>query len=399
MNYSNIPGANATTYNTGATTVAMNNNRYRLVATNTCNPGGITSTGAILTVGTAVSVATQPANVTTCAGTDATFTAGITGTGATYQWQLSQSGAAFANIAGATSTSLTVTGVTAAMSGNRYQLVVTGSCNNVTSGIATLTVNTLIAITQQPTSVTICNGANTSFSVTAGSGATYQWQLSQAGGAFTNISGATSASYAVTAATTTMNGNSYRVVISGSPCGTTTSNAATLTVNATPVVSIAEVTVGGVIGVQATVTPAGAYTYEWYKEGVLVTNLSGAFNASTTLQNGAYTVVATSALGCKGTSNSIDIFTGALNSLVIFPNPNTGVFKVKYITNSSIPLRGMIIYDSKGARVYQQNYNLSGNNVIMDVNMKNATGGIYSIDLLDGNGKRLATGKFSIGSH
>ncbi len=399
VNYSNIPGANATTYNTGATTVAMNNNRYRLVATNTCNPGGITSTGAILTVGTAVSVATQPANVTTCAGTDATFTAGITGTGATYQWQLSQSGAAFANIAGATSTSLTVTGVTAAMSGNRYQLVVTGSCNNVTSGIATLTVNTLIAITQQPTSVTICNGANTSFSVTAGSGATYQWQLSQAGGAFTNISGATSASYAVTAATTTMNGNSYRVVISGSPCGTTTSNAATLTVNATPVVSIAEVTVGGVIGVQATVTPAGAYTYEWYKEGVLVTNLSGAFNASTTLQNGAYTVVATSALGCKGTSNSIDIFTGALNSLVIFPNPNTGVFKVKYITNSSIPLRGMIIYDSKGARVYQQNYNLSGNNVIMDVNMKNATGGIYSIDLLDGNGKRLATGKFSIGSH
>lgn len=398
-NYNNIPTANTTTYNTGATTVAMNNNRYRLVATNTCNPGGILSTAATLTVGSAISIASQPTSVTTCAGTDVSFTTGITGTGATYQWQVSQSGAAFANIQGATSTTLALTGVTAAMNNNRYQLVVTGSCNNVTSGIATLTVNTLIAITQQPASVTICNGANTSFSVVAGAGATYQWQLSQAGGAFTIISGATAASYAVTAATTAMSGNSYRVIISGSPCGTTTSSAATLTVNATPVVSIAEVTVGGVIGVQVTVTPAGAYTYEWFKDGVLATNLSGAFNASTSLQNGAYSVVATSALSCKGTSNSIDIFTGALNSLVIFPNPNTGVFKVKYITNNSIPVRGMVIYDSKGARVFKQNYNLAGNNVIMDVNIKNATTGIYSIDLLDGSGNRLATGKFSIGNH
>ena len=398
--YNNILGANATTYNTGATSTTMNNYRYRIVATNTCNPAGIISNAAILTVGSQVSITAQPASVTTCAGTNATFSATVTGVGATYQWQVSTNGGtSYTDISGANSTTLTLTAVIAAMNNNRYQLVVTGSCNNVTSNSVTLTVNTLVTISQQPGSTTICNGANASFSVLASSGATYQWQVSVSGGAFSNIGGATAATYTVNSATTAMSGNKYRVVISGSPCGTTTSSEATLTVNATPLVNIAEVTVGGVIGVQVTTTPAGTYTYEWYKEGVLVSSLSGAFNPSTSLENGKYTVIATSALGCKGASNAIDIFTGALNSLVIFPNPSTGVFKVKFITNNSIPVRGMVIYDSKGARVYKQNYNLTGNSVIMDVNMKNAPSGIYIIDLFDGNGKRLATGQFSISTH
>ena len=86
----------------------MNNYRYRIVATNTCNPAGIVSNAAILTVGAQVSITAQPTSVTTCAGTNATFSATVTGVGATYQWQVSTNGGtSFTDISGANSTTLT----------------------------------------------------------------------------------------------------------------------------------------------------------------------------------------------------------------------------------------------------------------------------------------------------
>ena len=71
------------------------------------------------------------------------------------------------------------------------------------------------------------------FSVSAtGTGLTYQWQVSTNGGmTFTNISGATGATYTVTA-TSVVSGNKYRVIVSGTAaCGSSiTSNVALLTV-------------------------------------------------------------------------------------------------------------------------------------------------------------------------
>ena len=95
-------------------------------------------------------------------------------------------------------------------------------------------VKTVILISVQPANQTTVSGAAT-FAVTAafsaGTGTlTYQWQRKTATGTrWTNVSGATSASLALTGQTETNNGDQYRVVVSGGGAKAVTSKAAMLT--------------------------------------------------------------------------------------------------------------------------------------------------------------------------
>ncbi len=115
----------------------------------------------------------------------------------------------------------TLNNITAADAAN-YDVVITGTCGNLTSNIASLTVNTAPAITAQPVSLTQCAGTNATFTVTAtGTGLTYQWRKNAV-----NIAGATNASYTINNITAT-DAASYTVVITGT-CGNLTSAAATL---------------------------------------------------------------------------------------------------------------------------------------------------------------------------
>lgn len=85
--------------------------------------------------------------------------------------------------------------------------------------------------TQQPQSTTACAGSTVSFTVAATGSPTftYQWQVSTNGGAtWTNIAGATAATYSFTCAAGD-NGKQYRCAVS-STCGATNSTAATLTI-------------------------------------------------------------------------------------------------------------------------------------------------------------------------
>ena len=234
--YTNITGATASTYTTGPTAAAMNGNLYRVVVFS-CTPTGINSNDALLTVNTPVAVSAQPSDQTVCQGASTSFTVTAAGTGITYQWQYSATGCGgtFTNITGATSATYTIASPTPANNGG-YRVVVTGTCNTVTSTCATLLVNTPIAITTQPAAQSVCipnvNSAMFSVAVT-GTAPTYQWQVSTNGGTtYTNITGATAASYTVTPLAVGMNGNLYRVLVSGT-CTTTpiASAAALLTVN------------------------------------------------------------------------------------------------------------------------------------------------------------------------
>jgi len=103
-----------------------------------------------VTVDRAITIGTQPANVTVVAPAPATFTVAATATGdgtLAYQWQIQQEGAGgFANISGATSASYT-TGATAtgdgagATDGDKFRVVITtAGAANATSDAATLTV-------------------------------------------------------------------------------------------------------------------------------------------------------------------------------------------------------------------------------------------------------------------
>ncbi len=140
--FANITSATSPTLSF-TTTVGQNGNEYRAVFTNSV--GSATTTAATLTVNTAPAapvVTTNPANQAVSAGQTATFTAAATGSPTpTVQWQVStDGGSTFANIVGATSTTLSFTAGTGE-SGNEYRAVFTNASGSATTTAATLTVS------------------------------------------------------------------------------------------------------------------------------------------------------------------------------------------------------------------------------------------------------------------
>src|SRR6266581_1519973 len=178
----------------------------------------------------ASAITTQPGNQTVTAGQTATFTVVATGTAPlAYQWQKNG-----ANIGGATAASYTTPATTTADSGSAFAVVVTNTAGTVTSAAATLTVNAAAVaptITTQPVNQTVTAGQTATFTVTATGTVPlgYQWQKNGA-----SIAGATAASYATPATTTSDSGSAFAVVVTNT-AGTVTSSAATLTVNPAPV--------------------------------------------------------------------------------------------------------------------------------------------------------------------
>src|SRR5213078_3680465 len=224
-------------------------------------------------------ITTQPVSQTVTAGQAATFTVVAAGTAPlSYQWQKNG-----ANISGATSASYVTPATTSSDNGATFDVVVSNSAGTVTSNAATLTVNAAAVgptITTQPVSQTVTAGQTATFTVVAAGTAplSYQWQKNGA-----NISGATSASYATPATTSSDNGATFDVVVSNS-VGTVTSNAATLTVNAAavgPTITTQPVSQTVTAGQTATFTVVAAGTaplnYQWQKNGA---NISGATSAS-----------------------------------------------------------------------------------------------------------------------
>jgi hypothetical protein len=100
----------------------------------------------------AITIGTQPSNQTASSGA-ATFSvsASVTQSASlSYQWQRStDSGSTFTAISGATSNSLSLTGLVSGDNNNRYRVVVsaTGGATSVTSSAATLTVGASASIT------------------------------------------------------------------------------------------------------------------------------------------------------------------------------------------------------------------------------------------------------------
>ncbi|MBK7432944.1 MAG: right-handed parallel beta-helix repeat-containing protein [Chitinophagaceae bacterium] len=154
----NIGGATNATYTiTGV--VAGDAGNYDVVVTGTC--GTETSNSAALTVNVGTTITTQPLSQALCVGGNVTFTVVATGGSLTYQWRKGGG-----NIAGATNSSYTLTGVTAGDAGN-YDVVVSGTCGSITSATAILTVTatgTWIGITSSNwnTASNWCGGIPTS---------------------------------------------------------------------------------------------------------------------------------------------------------------------------------------------------------------------------------------------
>jgi hypothetical protein len=128
-------------------------------STATCtSPAGKDSISVIQ----AISITTQPASQTVCAGINVTFavvTPGASlpaGNFQSYQWQVKVGSGAFTNIANANNSTLVLPAVATSLSTNQYRVIITNSCFTVTSNAATLTVNALPTVTATALQNRIC---------------------------------------------------------------------------------------------------------------------------------------------------------------------------------------------------------------------------------------------------
>ncbi|MBL0336020.1 MAG: T9SS type A sorting domain-containing protein [Chitinophagaceae bacterium] len=409
-------GSATSTLNISAAAFSLNNYRYRCLLTNsTCATPG-TSNAATLTVNTLPAISQQPQSVTLCEGSGNNFCVTASGTGITYQWQLSTTGCGgvWADIASATTSCYNVTGATAAMNGYAYRCVVSGTCAPaVTSSCAVLTVITpaSIAAGGHPANAEICSGSNTSFSVTATSSQAviYQWQVSADNGAtYTDIPGANTSTYNVNAAPIALNGFRYRCKVSNATCTVpAVSNAAVLTVRLLPTVgltaSLPTTLLPGQTS-QLTATPSatsgGTLSYSWLYNSNPLTNTTTGYLVDVE-HTGTYQVKIqetwASGLACLNQSAPVVISTGTSNKLFIFPSPNDGRFTVSYLNNDgSSTKRTITIYDSKGAKVYAGTFNVAGAYTLIHIDARGNQTGIYYVAVHNVSGKKLAEGKVII---
>lgn len=281
--WSNISGATSTTYSPGALTAST---YYRRAATSgSC---GTEYTSSILvtvysdlsngTIGSAQTICynTTPSSLTN----DASPTGG---TGSyTYQWQSSSDNSTWSDIGGATS----ATYAPGALTANTYyrRAETSGSCGTVYASSILITVyGDLSAGVIGTDQVVSYNGTPTSLTEeTAASGGTgsytYQWQSSTDGSSFSNISGATSATYSPGALTVN---TWYRRAVTSGSCGTVYTASVAMTINvrvcngsAPPAIAESTAPSGG----------TGSFTYQWQSstDGTTFSDISGATSSTYT---------------------------------------------------------------------------------------------------------------------
>ncbi len=329
--WSNISGA--TSIMLTLNNVSLSENGYEYMAFFT-NSSGITVSSAatltVTTVATAPTVTTQPVSETVNAGGTATFTAAAGGNPApSVQWQQSTNGGAtWSNISGATSTTLALNNVVSSANGYEYLAVFTNSAGIAISSAATLSVDSLPAVTAQPVSVMVNAGGTATFTAAAGGNPTptVQWRQSTNGGdTWTNIGGATSATFTLNNVVSSQNGYECQAVFTNS-VGSAASNAATLTITPGPVVTSISPS-SGPAGLDTTVTIAGSSLAN-------ATAVTFGSTAATIVSDTGTQIVAVSPAGAAGTVD-VTITTAAGVSATSAADRFTFVASV--VTNHALP--------------------------------------------------------------
>ncbi len=307
------------------------------------------------------SISVQPQDATVVEGGTATFS--VTASAMTYQWEYSTDGGSnWTDVAeggiysGTETATLTITNVTASLNGNRYRVflgTIGYACGTeLTSDAGILTVSSCIA--SQPSSVTICAGGSTFFSVTAAGNASYQWQVStNSGGSWTNItsqgyqpqySGYTSSTLTLTGTVSSNDGYQYRCVIIGD-CSDT-SDAATLNVGTVDITYTLSASPGLIdVGGSSTLTLSDSEVGVNYQLRTGTTNIGSvvagtggaiSFDPVSPTSSTQYNVLATIASGGCTSIQMTDIRTVIVNTggMIIELNPCNGQPGVNFFTNS-----------------------------------------------------------------
>ncbi|MBL0145728.1 MAG: T9SS type A sorting domain-containing protein [Chitinophagaceae bacterium] len=404
----NTPSIGLAASGTGniAAFTAVNNTSAPITATITVTPAAAGCTGVArtftITVNPTANV-NSVANQTLCTGATTTainFTGTVTGT--TFSWtnntpSIGLAASGTGNIPAFTAINTTPNAVTA---------TITVTPNTASGCVGTPTTFTItvngnsVAPTGATSSVTTnCGPTITTLSVQGGAlgtGATWKWYTGSCGGTLIGT-GATLSNVAVNTTTT------YYVRAEGT-CNTTVCASVTVTVNTQPIIGIAaaptlSLTPLTSTTITASITPSiGTNTIEWYKNGVLVTGATANQLLVNVDQLGSYTARVTTAQGCTALSNAVVINAAKLDNVFVYPNPNNGQFKIRYYsgaTNFGF-LRSVIIYDSKGAKIYSKAIPITAPYSTMDIDIRNYPKGIYMVVIGDDRGNQIVQAKVEV---
>jgi len=249
-------------------------------------------------------IGVQPFSQTKSIGESVSLAVTASGGGAalSYQWYKNDTA-----IEGATAATYDIASLTLDDGGD-YKVIVTSAAGSTPSSVATLTVTAgavAPSLLTHPSSADILVGGSHTFVAQASGTAplTYQWQFSaDAGAHYTDIPDATAGSYTVSDAQLAHAGL-YRLVVTNN-LGSANSNAATLTVNQVPTITVppsgATLNQGDPLTLSVTALATPAPTYVWKRNGTVIpgaTSSTYSVASVTGADAGNYTVTLTNSVG------------------------------------------------------------------------------------------------------
>lgn len=249
----------------------------------------------------------QPASSSVaCAGTAISVPVSVSGTVSGYQWYKDS----FANpVAGQTSATLTLNNPQPSDAGS-YSLVVTSTCNSLTSNGFALRINKL-TVSISPGSATVCQGQSatlTASGASTGETLSYIWNNTFTGNP---ISATATGTYSVTG-------------IDGNGCSSTASAQVTVY---RPTVSISPSSVSICEGQSALLTASGVSTYTWSD------NITG--NTLTATTTGTYAVTGVDGNGCSNTATA-SVTVKSIPTVSISASPSATITQGNSVTLTAV---------------------------------------------------------------
>lgn len=298
--WSDLAGATSARYTQAVVQGADSGAQFRVVATSRQNPAlQIVSSVVTLTVpGTplAPAITVQPVPATSVDGQEISFSVTVTGTSPSYRWQRSTAGADWADIAGATTPTITLR-VTLADNGAEFRVVVTNGSGIATSTAVQLRVSAAAApsFVVSPSDAVTATGLTASFhAVAVGAPApTLRWQTSTDGAAWTDAAGASGPNFSIAQVASADDGKYVRAIATNQT-GDVASAPVRLfvRVQAPPVVLVQpqDASVGlfrdAVFSIQASGVPGVAYQWQFSTDGgTTFSNINGETTAELRLRS------------------------------------------------------------------------------------------------------------------
>ena len=234
----------------------VNEGDYTVEVFNTC--GTVTSDNANLNINIAPALTLESDSISTCVGQNELFFVNISGDSLYYQWRKNG-----VDLVGETNDTLTFTNIQYSDTAD-YECYVWNTCGNLTSQNMYLNINIPPVITDQPDSLSSCEGDNIQFDVVAtGDSLNYQWYKNGV-----LIAGQTNASLSLSNISLADEGD-YTVEVFNT-CGTETSDNANLNINIAPALFTQTDSISTCVGqnelFSVTVTGDSLY-YQWRKNG------------------------------------------------------------------------------------------------------------------------------------